>query len=57
MNAVERTTSFRQCFCKVGYWWSDNWLLVVTIVGSVVGGIPVLAGLLCLILAFAKGPR
>ncbi len=35
----------------------DNWLLVVIIVGSVVGGFPVLAGLLCLILAFAKGPR
>lgn len=35
----------RQCFCKVGYWWSGNWLLVVIIVGSVIGGIPVLAGL------------
>lgn len=44
----------RQCFCNVGYWWSDNWLLVAIIVGSVIGGIPVLAGFLYLIWLLRK---
>lgn len=48
---------FDSASARLGIGGPDNWLLVVIIVGSVVGGIPVLAGLLCLILAFAKGPR
>lgn len=44
----------RQCFCNVGYWWSDNWLLVVIIVTSVIGGVLVLVGLLYLIWLLRK---
>ncbi len=40
--------SIRQCFCNIGYWWSDNGLLIEIIVGSVIGGISVLASLLYL---------
>ena len=35
----------RQLLCTLGYWWSDKGELIAIIVGSVIGGISVLAGL------------
>lgn len=55
-NVCGRKDDFRrQRLCDIADWWSDYWLLFIIIAGSVLGAIPVFAGLFYLVGSLRKG--